>query len=128
MPHIFISYQRKNWEFASVLENKLRDAGFDVWMDPDSHAGSDWREEIDTAIDNALALCLIMTPDTVESSYITYEWARALGAKLPVIPILLERTAYWHPRLDRAQVFDFSRAHPGDDQKVLGAGDRHRET
>lgn len=102
MAHVFISYKRENSEFAKKLRQKIETAGFKTWMDSDLRAGVDWRYAIDTAIRDSFALLVIMTPDASESKYVTYEWACALGARIPVIPIMLQPAAL-HPRLDILQ-------------------------
>ena len=50
MSHVFISYSRKDADFADMLREQVKDAGFDVWMDSILPAGFDWRQEIDQAI------------------------------------------------------------------------------
>ncbi len=93
MQKVFISYSRKNGDFAEVVSARIGKAGFSSWMDLEGlRAGEDWREEIDQAIRDSLALILIVTPAAMESSYVSYEWAFAIGAGLTVIPLLLEPT------------------------------------
>ena len=64
MPHIYISHQHNDHKFALFLEQKLRLWGFDVWLDPNPRAGEDWSPELDRAIDDSLAVCVILTPET----------------------------------------------------------------
>ena len=113
---IFISYHHNDGDFAENLNTKLRESGFDTWMDEAGLAcGDDWRTEIDHAIGEAGALILVMTPDSLASSYVTYEWAFALGAGVDIIPIMLKETDV-HPRLEMIQYLDFTnrRARPWD--------------
>jgi hypothetical protein len=107
MSHIFISYSKVDAEFAAVLMAKLRDGGFETWMDQSRlRAGSQWGGEIDQGIRTAMATVLIVTPDSTKSEYVTYEWSYALGAGVRVIPIL-RRPAPMHPRLGRLQSLNF---------------------
>lgn len=109
MPYqVFVSYSSKNSSFIQTLKEKLKDAGFDVWIDKDLLLPSlNWRDEIDNAIKASFALIVVLTPAGHESKYVTYEWAYALGLGKPVIPILLETTER-HPRLESIQYLDFS--------------------
>jgi len=55
--HVFVSYKHEDSDFAQVLIYKIKEAGFETWVDNDQlHAGEDWRAEIDNAIKNAVAL------------------------------------------------------------------------
>src|SRR2546421_1881350 len=106
--HVFISYQHEDGDFAQVLINKIKEAGFETWVDSDRlHAGEDWRVEIDSAIKNAIALIVIMTPEAKASEYVTYEWAFAWGAGVKVIPIMHKETAL-HPRLEALHYLNFT--------------------
>lgn len=115
MPHIFISYRHDDVDFAENVKHRVEKAGFDVWMDSDKlNAGEDWREGIDQGIKTAAALIVVMTPEAKASEYVTYEWAFAWGAGVPVIPIMLRSTSL-HPRLEALQFLDFTnRARPWD--------------
>jgi HEAT repeat protein len=107
MSHIFISYNQEDADFAAVLMTNLEKAGFDTWMDRNRlRAGSDWSQEIDQGIFTAMAVVLVMSPDSRASEYVTYEWSCALGAGVPVIPVLRRETKI-HPRLGRLQYLDF---------------------
>lgn len=115
MAHVFISYQHDDVDFAENLKHRVEKAGFEVWMDSDRlSAGEDWREGIDQGIKTASALLVVMTPGAKASEYVTYEWAFAWGAGVPVIPIMLKPTPL-HPRLEALQYLDFTnRARPWD--------------
>ncbi|MBN1565343.1 MAG: HEAT repeat domain-containing protein [Anaerolineae bacterium] len=106
MAHVFICYKHDDSDFAFILRQHLENAGFQVWMDEDLEAGADWRVEIDLAIETAFALIVIMTPESKQSEYVTYEWAHAIGAGKPVIPIMRRETDL-HPRLDAFQYLKF---------------------
>jgi hypothetical protein len=108
MSYIFISYNHDDGDFADNLKEKIKEAGFEPWIDTAGlRAGEDWRAEIDQAIEEASALIVVMTPKAKESEYVTYEWAFALGAGVKVIPILLKPTDL-HPRLGALQYLDFT--------------------
>lgn len=108
MSHIFISYAHVDGDFANTVIREIDKAGFVGWIDSEQlRAGQDWRQAIDDAIQNALALIVIMTPEAKASEYVTYEWACAVGAGVRVIPILLTPTQL-HPRLETLQYLNFT--------------------
>ena len=107
MKHIFISYSRRDADFAQSLLERVQGAGFEVWMDSILPVGFDWRQEIDQAIRQAFVVLVVVSPDSKGSEYVTYEWAFALGLGIKVIPLVLEDTSL-HPRLESVQHIDFT--------------------
>lgn len=107
MSDIFISHSHADRDFVELLQNKLTGAGFTVWRDTGLVPGTNWREEIDRAIQEASTVVVTVTPQAMASAYVNYEWAFAWGAGMKIIPILLEKTAL-HPRLESLQFLDFT--------------------
>jgi tetratricopeptide (TPR) repeat protein len=106
--HVFISYQHEDGDFADNLIYKIKEAGLETCVDNDRlHAGEDWRAEIDTAIKNAFALVVVMTPEAKSSEYVTYEWAFAWGAGVKVVPLMYKETAL-HPRFEALHYLNFT--------------------
>ena len=108
MKHVFISYSRKDRFFAQLAKIRLEQKGdMEVWLDTESlHAGDDWRRRIEAAIDGADAVLLAMSPASMASDYVIFEFSFALGRYKPLIPVLLEECDV-HPALDR-HYLDFS--------------------
>jgi CheY-like chemotaxis protein len=107
MAQAFMSYSSKDAIFADLARMKLKEAGVQVWIDQGSlRAGEEWRRAIDEGISSSDVLLVMITPQSCESPYVTYEWAFALGKGIKVIPLLLE-TANIHPRLAVLQYLDF---------------------
>jgi CheY-like chemotaxis protein len=105
---VFISYDHVDAEFAENLMHRIKDSGFDSWVDSeDLRAGEEWQVSIDQAIKNAFALIVIMSPDAQASEYVTYEWSFAWGAGVKVIPVMYKQTQL-HPRLKTLQYLDFT--------------------
>ncbi len=103
MPHVFISYDHDDKEFAGELMNRFQAAGLTVWKDSASlRAGDDWRAQIDSGIKTASAVVVVMTPEAAASDYVTFEWACALGAGVKLIPLLVRPTQL-HARLSAIQ-------------------------
>jgi TIR domain-containing protein/DNA translocase FtsK/SpoIIIE-like protein len=92
--HVFVSYAHEDIDFVNDLSRKIAEAGFQSWIDSvQLRAGVDWRAKIGRAIRGSLALIVIVTPDSVPGSeYVRYEWAFALGAGKPVIPVMRKAT------------------------------------
>lgn len=108
MPHVFISYKHEDLAFAQELTLFAQRMGVPIWLDTNIQPGEEWREAIDKAIAEAFAVVVIMTPEARLSEYITYEWAYAMGLRIPVIPVLLRPTPL-HPKLEVLQYIDFTR-------------------
>jgi HEAT repeat protein len=108
MAHVFVSYCHEDADFAQILAGKLRDAAFPVRMDLNLSAGENWRTEIDGDLKGAFAVVLVMSAAAKASPYVNYEWAFAIGAGVPVLPLLLKLPAdSLHPRLGVLQCLDF---------------------
>jgi CheY-like chemotaxis protein len=107
MAQVFISHKREDVDFAENVSSRLERGGFDVWADSNIAAGEEWRNAIDVAIGNSVALIVIMTPEAKTSEYVTYEWAFAWGIGIKVIPVMLRPTTL-HPRLEALQYLDFT--------------------
>jgi formylglycine-generating enzyme required for sulfatase activity len=91
MSHIFISYSTKNADYAYRLADKLRDEGFDVWIDNDELRASDnWWESIVRALRAASAFVVIMTPASRDSRWVQREVTLADNWGKPAFPLLLE--------------------------------------
>ena len=108
MKHIFVSYAREDKKFAQNLNKRLRASHQIPWQDRiNLLGGENYQVAIDDALRKAEALVLIMSPYATKSHYVTYEWAFALGAGVPVIPVVKKPTIS-HPRLSTIQYIDFT--------------------
>ncbi len=109
MKHVFLSYCHDDADFVHILKDQLNQSGFPTWKDLDLQAGDDWHSEIEDAIRNAIAVVAVMSERAQASQYVNFEWAFALGAGVPVLPLLLRtRPDSLHPRLSALQALDFS--------------------
>lgn len=76
---IFISYSRKNKDFALKLVKALKDDGREVWIDLDAIPPSaEWWEEIKQGIDEAHTFVPILTPELLSSPVCTFEMDYAI--------------------------------------------------
>lgn len=88
---VFISYSRRNLEFAEQLTQELIRNGADVWFDQISiEAGSVWDSSIDQAIDDADTMVLLLSKSSVKSENVLDEVAFALEENKTIVPVLLE--------------------------------------
>jgi hypothetical protein len=108
MPMVFLSYSGKDHFFAELATLKLGEAGISLWRDQGHlRAGKDWRHGIEQGITDSMAIVIALSQHSSESSYVTYEWAYALGKGKPLIPLKLAECTV-HPKLETVQYLDFS--------------------
>jgi hypothetical protein len=108
MPLVFLSYAKKDHFFAELADIKLREKEIDLWRDQGQlRAGTDWHRAIETAISDSLAVIVALSANSAESSYVTFEWAYALGKGKAIIPVKLDECSI-HSRLATIQYLDFS--------------------
>ena len=93
MDKIFISYSRKDIDFARKLAGDLEKAGYDVWWDiTDLRGGDDWVRSIPANIGNSKHMIVVLTPNSVESEWVRKEYTQALSLRKKIIPIMLVPT------------------------------------
>lgn len=108
MPTVFLSYSHRDHFFAELAAIKLREAGIELWRDQDKiRVGTDWKYEIERGISECIAVVVVLSNYSAESSYVTFEWAYGLGKAKPIIPVKLNDCSA-HQRLQTIQQLDFS--------------------
>jgi hypothetical protein len=108
MTTVFLSYSTKDHYFAELAGIKLAEAGIRLWRDQGQlRAGGDWRSGIERGIAESIAVLVVLSQNSAESSYVTFEWAYGLGKGKTIVPVKLE-TCKIHPRLEPIQYLDFS--------------------
>jgi TIR domain len=104
----FFSYSRTDSEFALQLAKNLREAGAAIWLDQlDIVAGSHWDSSVETALNAASRLIVILSPASVESANVMDEVSYALESGKTVIPIIISKCNV-PLRLKRLQRIDFT--------------------
>lgn len=88
--HVFISYSRRDKDYARRLADDLAGSSFKVWIDDQIDYGDAWFREIDKAINGCAAFVVIMTPDAYESEWVQKEILLAKRHKKPIFPLLLK--------------------------------------
>lgn len=89
MPHIFISYSKKNRTYARQVADQLLAQGFDVWIDDKIDYGDEWFEVIVQAIQDCAACVVVMSPEAKESRWVRREVALADEYGKTMFPLLL---------------------------------------
>lgn len=106
---VFISYKHDiHDDLLTLLKQYLEKWNYLAWTDDTLIAGDEWMRTIDNAIDNSMAIIVFMSKEASSSTYVAYEWAYALGARKPLIIMLLDKDAELHQRLQRLQYSDFT--------------------
>lgn len=91
MPQIFISYSRKDIDFARKLAGDLEKAGYDVWWDlTDLRGGDDWVRVIPAAIESSTFFLVVLSPNSAASDWVAKEYTQALNLRKKIIPIQLK--------------------------------------
>ncbi|MEO8610039.1 MAG: toll/interleukin-1 receptor domain-containing protein [Chloroflexota bacterium] len=89
MPNMFISYSRKDKEFAEKLVTALEAQGRDIWIDyEDIPFASEWWDEICGGIESSEAAVFIISPDSLDSKVCGLEVNYAIKNNKRLIPIL----------------------------------------
>ncbi len=94
MTKVFISYSRKDEEFARQIATDLDRLGASIWLDVDDiPPGVNWSSAIQQGLDNCDTLLLVVSPDSMDSSNVTDEWQYFRDEGKPIIPIMHRSTA-----------------------------------
>jgi|GEM_PF-5640628 len=90
--HVFISYSRRNIEFAKRLFQELNRSKRDVWVDwEDIPRAADWMQEIYSGIDNADTFIFLVSEHSLISEVCNQELEYALKKNKRVIPLILQK-------------------------------------
>jgi hypothetical protein len=78
---LFVSYVNRDARFAHRLANDLRERGYDIWIAPDSiQPGEKWVSAIDRGLGECGVFLIVMTPESVRSSWVRSETEYAIQA------------------------------------------------
>jgi WD40 repeat protein len=87
---VFISYSRRDGEFAAKLCATLTARGFQAYLDKqDISPGEPWRARLEDLILGADAVVFIISPDSIASEHCAWEVERTLELKKNITPL------YW---------------------------------
>ncbi|MCU0499050.1 MAG: TIR domain-containing protein [Anaerolineae bacterium] len=90
---VFVSYRRKDVEFAKKLHQALRERQREVWIDwEDIPPGSEnFSDDIRQGIENSHAFIAILSPNYLDSPYCLEELHHAAKNNKKLIPIVYEK-------------------------------------
>ncbi|MBS1903820.1 MAG: TIR domain-containing protein [Bacteroidetes bacterium] len=92
MADIFISYSRKDLDQALSLVERLKAAGFDVWIDRHGIEGANsWSKEIANALESASIFLLLLSESSVASPNVSKELGVATLLQKRIVPLRLDR-------------------------------------
>ena len=106
--HLFISYSKKDAEFAFKLADDLSAQGRKLWIDRQIGGGERWRSSILEALRDAQAMIVILSPHSVESEWVMHEGSVASGLEKPIFPILMEPVTHLPVWMEELQFIDFA--------------------
>ena len=91
MTTIFLSYARADGQPAALrLRSELERAGFSIWRDiEDMQGGQSWKGQRRQAIRTVDIVIVLLTPASVVSKYVEWEWETAITLGKKVIPLLV---------------------------------------
>jgi hypothetical protein len=89
MKQLFISYSRKDTEFAKQLSESFAAQEMDAWVDwQDIPPTVDWMKEIQKGIEEANIFVFIVSPDSIRSSVCAEEVAHAIKNGKRIAPVV----------------------------------------
>ncbi len=90
--HVFISYSRRNIEFAQRLHAGLNQEERELWVDwEDIPRAADWMQEIYSGIDTSDTFLFLVSPDSLISEVCNQELAYAFSKNKKIIPLILKQ-------------------------------------
>jgi hypothetical protein len=109
MPSVFISYFHEDRDQAYLVNAHLRSLQIETFFDDVGlQIGDAWRDKIRNALDAASALVVLCTSSAVASTEVLFEVAYAMGRRIPVLPLLWDRSCALPAFLAGRQYLDFS--------------------
>ena len=104
----FISYSRKDKEFALQFARELKSAGHLVWLDQlDIPTGARWDDAVERALRECEIFLVILTAASISSENVKDEIGYAIDHGKRIMPVLLEECDI-PLRLRRFQYVDFT--------------------
>jgi hypothetical protein len=87
---LFISHCTADDPFVDRLAVELQAQGFDTWIDHvDMPPGTRWVSHLEKALEESDAMLLILSDNSVASTYVQSEWHVFFDMKRPIFPIRL---------------------------------------
>ncbi len=118
-PDVFISYARRNGDFARKLRDALQYEGFSVWLDINEiDMGTQWLNEILEGISNTQNFVYLKSPHSTISKVCNQELKQALDKHVMVLPVVLHETDDITRHLAQAAISDPDKDIPPDIEEL----------
>lgn len=120
--YIFVSYARLDKPFVDRLTSDLAKAGVPLWRDVDDiEPGTNWPQQISTAVSRAVGLIYVSSRNSVLSPWIERELQKMIAKSGQVFPIALdnEGAEKMPPSLRDIQWVDFREDYTASIKKLL---------
>jgi hypothetical protein len=108
---IFLSYATPDRDFARRPADDLTRHHTEVWYDQELRPGDNWVETITRNLEEASAIIVLITPDSLRSEWVGREWQSALSRSARVLPVLTGGASFKDlpATLARIQAVDLNR-------------------
>ena len=89
---VFISYSRKDSEFARDLLSALELLGFDAYLDQqDIDPGEDWQKRLESLIQTADTVVFVLSVNSLASKHCVWELDESVRSGKRLVPIVLKK-------------------------------------
>ncbi len=94
MKRVLVSYKHEDKERVTALIHALQEHGLEVWWDKDLPGGEDWRENIETELNEAGCVIVVWSPGSVgpDGGFVRDEASRAKERGV-LVPVRIERVS-----------------------------------
>lgn len=106
MKRVFISYAQADRQYMQTLREYLQQVGYKPLVNKDVGKPQAWQFKLVDSIKGADIVVPIITQNAIKDVQQTYEWALAIGAGVPVYPVVM-RGVNPHPHLAILDMYDF---------------------
>lgn len=93
MSDIFICYSKADRAIATLLAQRLREEGWSVFMDVQTHVGKRWHKEIEKELRTARAVVVLWSASSSDSDFVQEE-AEYGKRKEILFPAFIERVEF----------------------------------
>jgi hypothetical protein len=88
---LFISYSRAQTPFVDRLADQLEDNAYSLWLDYQSLVPArPWFQQIESWIDAADVVLLVVSKESLTSKNVEPEWKRAVGRNKRILLMIFE--------------------------------------
>src|SRR5215467_14258331 len=100
---VFVSYAQQDRALAEELFRALRPLSVRVWSDDQLSAGENWSDVLRSRLRDSQYFVLLLTPKTLESSWVLQELGAAWALGKRIIPVVTDRRLLARLPIDLAE-------------------------